>query len=189
MHPKLKIGLTAAAITIGLAYPFLVYFGLNTVKPEILIGVVLVLLGVRVLILRRTMPSKNRLIWPAIAAIIFMIAAAFFKASIAVKLYPVGISLMLAAAFLYSVMSPPTAIELIARITEPDLDEKGVQYTRNVTIVWILFFVFNSVVATWTVLYGTVEQWTLYNGLISYCLTGLLFAGEFLVRRTVRAKG
>ncbi len=77
---------------------------------------------------------------------------------------------------------------MIARITEPDLDEKGVRYTRKVTIVWIGFFIFNAAIASWTVAYGTLEQWTLYNGLISYCLIGLLLGGEYLVRRKVRVK-
>ena len=36
--------------------------------------------------------------------------------------------------------------------------------------------------ALFNVLYGSLELWTLYNGLISYILIGILFLGEFIVR-------
>jgi len=181
--------LGAIAVAIGLGYPFLVYFGISAFGPEALVMVVLILLGARVLIMRKTLPTEHRLIWPAVVAIVVMAVAAFLHSAVAVKIYPVVISLLLGVAFLWSVLRPPTVIEMIARISEPDLDGKGIQYTRNVTIVWVAFFAVNASIALWTVMYGTLEQWTLYNGLISYCLTGLLFAVEFMVRRFVRAKG
>jgi len=185
---QLKKYMAIAAAIVGLSYPFLVYFGMSVFSPQFLIAVILVLLALRIVFMRATMPARHRLIWPGIVAIAIMGAASFSQASLSVKLYPVAISAFLGAAFLFSVFRPPTIIEKIARITEPELDEKGVLYTRNVTLIWVLFFVFNTTVSAWTVLYGTLEQWTIYNGFISYCLTGLLFAGEFLVRRLVRVK-
>lgn len=189
LSPRIKKFLTVTAVLIGLSYPFLVYFGLSAFSPQVLIAIVLGLLGLRVWIIRKALPLKHQLIWPAIVAILGMGIAALAHVTVAVKLYPVVISVMLGAAFLWSLIKPPTAIELIARIREPDLDAKGVAYTRKVTMVWVGFFVMNAAIATWTVLFGTIAQWTLYNGLISYCLTGILFAGEFMVRRVVRAKG
>lgn len=32
------------------------------------------------------------------------------------------------------------------------------------------------------------EAWALYNGFISYLLMGLMFAGEWLIRRRVRRR-
>lgn len=188
LSQQLKKYLTIVAVIVGLSYPFLVYFGMSVLSPQLLIVIILVLLGLRILIMVVTMPSRHRLIWPGITAVALMVAASFIQVNISVKLYPVAISVLLGAAFLFSVFRPPTIIEKIARMTEPDLDQKGVLYTRNVTLMWVLFFMFNAAVSAWTVLYGTLEQWTIYNGIISYCLTGLLFAGEFLVRRLVRVK-
>jgi len=62
-----------------------------------------------------------------------------------------------------------------------------VAYTRRVTQVWCGFFVLNGSVALVTALWASDATWALYNGLISYCLMGCLFAGEWLVRRKVKA--
>ncbi|WP_148301868.1 hypothetical protein [Sneathiella glossodoripedis] len=126
---------------------------------------------------------------PPIVALIAMGASAFFiEAEFAVRLYPVAISYTFAAVFLWSVLFPPTIVEMIARLKEPDLGQSGILYTRNVTILWIVFFLFNGSVAYWTVCFGSLEQWTLYNGLISYCFIGLLFSMEMIVRRFMKSR-
>lgn len=188
LSPKLKKLLTAFVVIVGLSYPFVVYFGLNFFSPKTMILIVLILLGLRILLMRKALTSKHRLIWPSFVALCLMAAGAFLHASVAVKLYPVMISLLLGGAFFWSLFKPPTTIEMIARITEPHLDDKGVLYTRKVTMVWVGFFIVNASIASWTVVYGTLAQWTLYNGFISYCLTGTLLGAEYLVRRVVRAK-
>ncbi len=91
-----------------------------------------------------------------------------------------------AAVFGLSLLFPPTIVERIARITEPNLPPGGVVYTRRVTAIWAVFLLFNAVVSAATALWGTLAQWTLWNGLISYLLMGTLFAGELIVRRAVR---
>lgn len=40
----------------------------------------------------------------------------------------------------------------------------------------------NGAIALATALWGSFEQWSLYNGLISYLLTGALLGGEYIVR-------
>lgn len=187
--------LLSVAVLIGISYPFLVYFGLNYFSPEILIFGILALLVLRLLILKSTVPVKLLIskstvkplhIWQAIIAIGVMAVVGILQSEVAVKIYPVVISLSFGAVFLWSVLFPPTVIEMIARIREPDLGESGKRYTRNVTIVWVGFFAVNASIAAWTAFYGSLAQWTLYNGFISYCLTGALFGGEMIVRKIVR---
>ena len=60
-------------------------------------------------------------------------------------------------------------------------------YTRKVTQVWCGFFVLNGGLALGTALWASDATWALYNGLIAYGLMGVLFAGEWVVRRRVRA--
>ena len=60
------------------------------------------------------------------------------------------------------------------------------EYTRTVTKVWLGFFVFNGAVALATALWASDAVWALYNGLIAYCLIGILGGAEWLVRRRVR---
>jgi uncharacterized membrane protein len=94
--------------------------------------------------------------------------------------------LALATIFGASLRFPPTVIERIARLTEPDLPPEGVVYTRKVTAVWVGFLLVNAAISLWTVLWGSLEQWALWNGLLSYLAMGILFTAEYLVRRVVR---
>jgi uncharacterized membrane protein len=55
-----------------------------------------------------------------------------------------------------------------------------------VTYVWAFFFFANGTVALWSVTQPGWSVWVLYNGFIAYAAAGLLFAGEYLVRRSVR---
>jgi uncharacterized membrane protein len=61
-----------------------------------------------------------------------------------------------------------------------------VRYTYKVTIIWIGFFALNGAIALWSVLQPGWTAWTLYNGFISYVAVGVLFAGEYVVRKFVR---
>jgi uncharacterized membrane protein len=49
--------------------------------------------------------------------------------------------------------------------------------------VWCGFFILNGCMAAWTAFAASRETWALYNGLISYLLMGVLFAGEWVFRR------
>jgi len=55
-----------------------------------------------------------------------------------------------------------------------------------VTAVWVGFLLVNAAISLWTVLWGSLEQWALWNGLLSYLAMGTLFTAEYLVRRVVR---
>jgi uncharacterized membrane protein len=96
------------------------------------------------------------------------------------------VNLVMLGLFSWTLLSPPSLIERLARLKEPDLPPSGVHYTRRVTQVWCGFFVLNGSIAAYTALYSSLATWTLYNGLISYLLMGLLFGGEFLLRLHVR---
>ncbi|MGB8666210.1 MAG: hypothetical protein WCD24_15885, partial [Serratia inhibens] len=100
--------------------------------------------------------------------------------------YPVLVNVLLLLLFAYSLFAPPTVVERLARITEPQLDAAGVAYTRQVTQVWCGFFIVNGAIALATCLSGDIALWTLYNGGISYLLMGALMGIEWIVRKRVR---
>ncbi|MBX3486593.1 MAG: hypothetical protein KF798_01660 [Candidatus Paracaedibacteraceae bacterium] len=100
--------------------------------------------------------------------------------------YPVCMNLIMAFVFGISLIYPPTIIERIARRREPDLDERGVAYTRQVTKVWFGFCLINGMISLFTAVSGNIDLWTLYNGVISYGLMGILFVGEYCVRYHLR---
>jgi len=169
----------------GLLYPLLVYFGATKIPSICFVLVGLALIGLRILALRR---RPNARIW----IIAFLIAAfglvivLLLDPALAVKAYPVAVSLCVATIFGLSLLYPPTLVERMARLKEPNLPAQGVLYTRKVTIIWTVFLLANALISTATAVWGTLAQWTLWNGLISYILMGALFIGEMMVRRVIR---
>lgn len=164
-----------------LAYPLLVYFSLGRIDVRWVALGLIVLAGLR-------MWSEKQRTWvvAAVGAIVLAALTALTRAAWPLKLYPVVISFTMLAVFAYSLINPPSVIERLARLSDPNLPPHAVTYTRHVTQVWCGFFVFNGAVALITALWATDHIWALYNGLISYGLMGALFAGEWLLRQRVR---
>ncbi|WP_338867081.1 hypothetical protein [Myxococcus stipitatus] len=172
----------ALLAVLSLAYPLLVYSGLGRFEPR---WMALPLVGMAVI---RAVATRER-VWLVTAAGALVLAGASMLGNHALplKLYPVLVNAMLLSVFATSLVYPPSVIERLARLREPELPPSGVAYTRKVTQVWCGFFVLNGGIALATAVWGSDAAWALYNGLISYGLMGLLFAGEWLVRRRVRA--
>jgi len=173
------------AFTGGLLYPPLVYFGITTLPSMTFVLIGLALIGVRLLALRQQPDTKIWRIAFLIAAL-GLIVMLLLDSHLAVRAYPVVVSLSIAAIFGLSLLYPPTLVERIARLKEPNLPPSGVIYTRRVTIIWAICLVANALISAATALWGTLAQWTLWNGLVSYILMGTLFIGEVMVRRMVR---
>ena len=167
-----------------MAYPLLVYLGLPFLPPSILVIVALSLLALRLLAARGVV--HDRWLRPLLVAAVILVALAVIDSRAAVKAYPVLLSLAAACVFGASLIWPPTVVERLARLTEPDLSPEGVTYTRTVTHIWAVFLCGNAAVAAAIGLWGSLAQWTLWNGLVSYLLMGTLFIGEMLVRRFLR---
>ncbi|MFA7555558.1 MAG: hypothetical protein WCY88_15050 [Spongiibacteraceae bacterium] len=172
-----------------LAYPIAVYFGLQYLQPRFIGLVLLLLLGSRLFLMRQQLQHNIKPLLPALlVAALAALGAAVLNSQSLLLFTPFFISAASLVLFASSLWRPPSMIERIARIQEPDLDERGVVYTRKVTIVWCVFFVINGSLALYTALYCSVAIWTIYNGLLAYVLMGLLFAVEYLVRLQVRKR-
>ena len=174
--PKHVVGVLLALVT--LAYPLIVYLSLGRLEPRWL---ALLLLG---LALARLVVSRTAVTWGfAAGALLLAVFSWAGNAWMPLKLYPVVVSAVLLALFAASLAYPPSAIERFARLREPDLPPEAVAYTRRVTQVWCVFFVFNGTLALVFALWGSEALWSLYTGVISYLLMGLLLGGELLLRR------
>lgn len=162
-----------------LLYPFVVYFGTQYLEPWKIAGLLVVLLSIR---LMASVAVKH---W---SSPLFLIGILYFSFAIwsdrlfTLRFYPVIANTAVLLLFSWSLYSPPSLVERIARIQHPNLPPEGIVYTRRVTQVWCLFFVINGSIALVTALWGSFEIWSLYNGLIAYLLMGILFAGEYIVR-------
>lgn len=179
MSKERLAGIVLAAMTV--AYPLLVYLGLGHFEPR-WFAAILLLMGLVRLVLK---PAPEN--WALVGAALLLATLTWLSSAwLPLKLYPVGVNVCLAVLFGASLVYPPTVVERIARLREPDLPADGVAYTRTVTKVWLVFFLVNGSMALATALWASDAVWTLYNGLIAYGLMGLLGGAELLVRRRVR---
>jgi uncharacterized membrane protein len=173
-----------------LIYPLAIFFGLSFMEPRY---VALLLAGG--LLLRRHKDAARLLSGASSADLAVLLAllllaglTAWSNSELLLRLYPAAMNAGMLLLFGLSLLRPPSMVERFARLGEPDLPPAGVRYTRQVTAVWCVFFVFNGAVAFASALYASREFWALYNGFITYLLMGVLFAGEWLCRRYFLAR-
>ena len=185
LRAKAVNAVTALAL---LAYPPLVYVLLDRVSPAWMI-VGLGILGAARIATGSSIHPKHRTLLLGLLGL-FCTAAWLDARWEWVKLYPVLINVAGAAWFAWTLIRPPSAAERLARLANPreKFDWRKSLYTRRVTQIWVGFFLFNGAAATYTALAASTGVWTIYNGLISYLLIGLLLGGEYLFRLRYRKR-
>ncbi|MFP5420564.1 MAG: hypothetical protein ACLGID_03710 [Gammaproteobacteria bacterium] len=166
----------------GLLYPFAVYYGMEHLSPRLFA----LLLGGLWLARALSQWGKPGNRWMTVVALGFCLLLGLAGEPELLRWYPVLLNGLLLALFGLSLKFGPPLIERLARLTEPQLPEVAVRYTRTVTQVWAGFFLANGLVVVALNIWAPLSWWTLYTGLIAYGLMGLLFAGEWLVRQRVR---
>lgn len=172
-----------ALAVVTLAYPVVVYASLGRFEPRwlalLLLAVAMIRLGF----------GRTAATWGVVGVALALAAVTWLgNALMPIKLYPVAVNAFMLIMFASTIVRPPSFIERLARLSEPDLPQVAVVYTRQVTMVWCAFFLINGSIAMYTALWGTEAQWTLYNGAISYALMGVIAAIEWLVRQRVRGR-
>ncbi|MGY2573529.1 hypothetical protein [Vibrio sp. C8] len=179
--------LTGLSAIVLLAYPFAIYYGIDKFGLSILGAVLAVFFVLRIFTASRTKLKefKQLAIISGLIGITLIVLGILFRSNGWLLFYPVAVNGCMLMVFASSLKQPQTIIERLARLQEPDLPQSGVDYTRKVTQIWCLFFLFNGITALYTC-FLPIEIWTLYNGLISYLLIGALFAVEWVVRQFVR---
>lgn len=164
---------------LGLLYPFLVYFGMEHVSTPLFA----LILGAVWLIRAPGLLKQPGGRWMVGAALAYCVLLAFSGEAMMLRWYPTLISALLLFVFGISLRFGPPMVERIARVSNPVLPPEAIPYTRKVTWVWVGFFVFNGLMSSALTLWAPLGWWTLYNGFIAYLIMGVLFCGEWLLRR------
>ena len=181
--PAMHKLVTAVVVVLTVLYPLGVYLAMGHVAPQWL---ALLLVALAVL---RAVVTRQRFWWAvASGAAVLALAAWWREDTLAVKLYPVLVNAVLLVVFAVSLRHPPSAVERLARLSEPSLPASGVRYTHKVTAVWCVFFVANGAAAAYTAAFSSDATWALYNGLIAYVLMGCLMGSEWLVRQWIKQR-
>ncbi|MFP1816443.1 hypothetical protein ACLEC2_11655 [Lonsdalea quercina] len=183
---RLTAGLSAL---LTLSWPFLVWFSVTHPHQRWILPLL-----VLVFLLRFYALSKDKRLFRETGGLLAGIGALLCLTSLWLQDtqwlmgYPVVVNLVMLGLFGGSLYSRMPLVERLARLKEPDLPPQAIRYTRKVTQMWCLFFVFNGSVAAWTCLAGNLRWWALWNGLMSYVLIGIVMGGEWLIRQRLRKR-
>lgn len=165
-------------------YPFAFYYALTRHGARGAASVALfvaALLGLRAL--GSGQGSRLALLkLPLVVALLSLVSAWADDGRVLMAL-PVLINLLLLGVFGLSLRAEQTYVERIARLTDRHFTPEKVRHCRQVTWVWVGFFVVNSAVTAGLALADAVEAWAVYTSFLSYVIMGVLFAGEWVVRR------
>ncbi len=159
---------------VAIAYPITVFVALQHNFSVRMLG--LVLLGVILVV-----SVWRRNIWMGVFGVVLTGTAAVLNQEIFLKFYPVFMNALVCAMFAFSLKTVPL-VQKIAEKMKYEITDKSRCYARQVTIAWAVFMGVNTLISLATV-FMTDWIWTIYNGLISYCLIGMMFIGEYFVRR------
>lgn len=181
--------LNAMSAVVLLAYPLVVYYGLNRWGLNLLAAILALFFLLRLVAARKTrLADLKPLAWAGgVSGILLVGAGALLRREGLLLFYPVLINVIMLVLFLHSLRRPRPLIEQFARLEKPDLSPAEVSYANALTRIWCGFFVLNGLVALATC-FVSRQAWMLYNGLISYLLVGSLFLGERLVREQILEK-
>jgi uncharacterized membrane protein len=181
-----RVALSGFVIALSIAYP-LVVFALEARVPAIAFA----LAACGLLLLRAMqslLPVDRPIRFSMIAAIVLIVGLAQVDGQVAAKAYPVVISGGLAFLFGASLRRPPSLVERMAELGGETPSPAIRLYCRRVTMVWALWLTINTFIAAALAIFGSLEAWALWTGLLSYLVMGLIFAAEFTLRRFLRRR-
>ena len=179
---------------LSVLYPILVFCGLRFwgLSPRKLSILLLLLAAFHLISASRKKQSGavSRLKEGCFVAFLLACGVAAFALDNAVvlKFYPVLVNVGMLFFFGATLFRKPSFVFRLATFADKRIlqtaDRSSVErYCDRVTLAWCIFFILNGSVALWTVLWADEKIWSLYNGLISYILMGILFVAEIGIRK------
>ena len=125
---------------------------------------------------------QMRLAVQSFAIIVVYMIGTLLNSMIYMLYLPSIVSTIFLIALIYSLIFPPSTIEVFAKRITSDLSIEETVYCRHVTLIWVCFLGLNGVAAYYTACCASLRLWSLYNGVITYLMMGLLFAVELSYR-------
>jgi uncharacterized membrane protein len=190
-----SLGIVAAKVLGGVllvAYPLLVWFGLQNGSPRYLAAI---LLCVAAPVAAWRMRRSNRASLRGLAAVplitvLGLVLSAALDAAGFLLVVPVLINALFLVVFASSLrQGSMPAVERFARLQEETLSPEQMAWCRLWTVIWSAFFVANGTTALVLAVAAPLSWWATYNGLIAYVLMGCLFAIEWTGRRRRFSRG
>ncbi|MCQ2604061.1 MAG: AMP-binding protein [Spirochaetia bacterium] len=180
-------------------FPVIVFLSLVVLKiPLRLFFLAVFISGVLILVFTaagrtsgRKYRKKGLQYFFAVFLVVAGLVAVLSGSGILLKFYPVAVNAVFLVLFGHTLFVPPCIIYRFATLYDRSIShsmyrKRVEKYCWKVTVIWCIFFIINGSIAFLSVYDRSYKWWAVYNGCISYILMGILFAGEFLVRRIVQ---
>ncbi|MEM9194031.1 MAG: hypothetical protein AAGF12_32955 [Myxococcota bacterium] len=186
----MRIVLTVLNVVLAVTYPLAIWWSLSRFSPRV-VGLIGIALLVPVLVLRfhRAASDPERrghllaVLRVPLSILALLLLGAVLDDQRLILAMPVLISGVLLVTFGASLRQEMSLIERFARMKEKELTPAQVAHCRQFTWVWCGFFVVNGGIAAFLALLEDTFAWAAYTSGIAYALMGVLFVGEFIVRR------
>ena len=178
------IGFLLTIFTAG--FPAFIYFAYDVVSPSII-----ALAGVGLLLARlATVPrdAEPIVFFGLMGGIVLLAVAVATGDKTMTLMYPTLVNASLMSLFAVTLWRPPSLAERLARMRGMEVSPEGVAYTRWVTGIWAIFFLFNGSIAGALALRGDIAIWAFYTGVLGYVMAGTLMAAELVFRRFYKAR-
>lgn len=181
-YPKLTKLWNILLVGFGVVYPFILFWK-PLVELRIFFVVAILLWIIQIIVTENT---YEKLI--GVLLIVFFGFYLLFEVEAFVYLYPIAVNIILFCIFFYSLKGEAIITQIARKIHEKKggvCDDMVVRYTRNLTKIWCWFFMLNGGIILLLTLMENKLYWTLYCGIVGYCLVGILIGGEFLYRKVI----
>jgi uncharacterized membrane protein len=177
----------AIASLIGLAafYPAIVFFLRDSVQPSLFIVLALAIVAARLALGEFGVGAFRPALAVTAGALVSLTLA---DAALAARAYPVLLSLTAASVFAVTLRRPPSLVERFALATGEPWSAELRSYCRGVTLTWTIWLGINAAIATYFALSHNEQAWALWTGILSYLVSGALFAGEWLIRHSIASR-
>jgi uncharacterized membrane protein len=163
-----------------IAYPAAIHL---TIINGYTITALLILLSAFILLFINTWSNRLLLGVVSAGAVILLSSVIDIHSQFILYLVPVLINAGLALYFGQTLIPGKTPIiTQYAIYFRGELDPKAVIYTRRVTKIWVLLFIFLAIEALLLALFASIEIWSLFVNILNYLFIALLFAGEYYIR-------
>lgn len=166
------------------ASPWVLYWTLSRGDVQVasltLIGWV-ILRTIPIVLAAKREHVRAALTLPAIG-LVFALLGWLLDNGVWLMVLPAATQASFGVAFLRSLTTTPM-IENFARMVKPELSDAELAHCRAWTRIWGIYLIVVAVFGLVLAACASLAVWTLYVGVLTYVLVGLLFAVEYVTRK------
>ena len=180
----MKTFLTVVSTVFLLASPWVLYWTLT--HKDVTVGAIILIAWVVVravpIVLAAKKEQRNAALQLPAIALVFALAGLVSNNGLYLLVLPSATQAAFGLTFLRSLKTTPL-IEHFARMVKTELTAPELAHCRSWTRVWGYYLFVLAAIGLVIAKLCTLGVWTLYVGVLSYVLVGLLFAVEYVVRK------